>query len=99
MRGAYLELVRREVRLGRRFSAAEFERAFESFQQLYHVAPQRALCSPDVLARFCALFEPSADEGLRRTLRFRSVCVEAAVLAPGVVAFEGEVDEDRMGDW
>jgi hypothetical protein len=57
------------------------------------------LCSPDVLARFCALFEHSREEAHRRTLRFSNISVEAAVLAPGVVAFEGEVDEDRMGDW
>ena len=87
------------MRLGRWFTAADFERAFASFQQMYHVAPKRALCSPDALARFCALFEPSSDEAHRRALRFSGVPVEAAVLAPGVVAFEGEVDEDRMGDW
>jgi len=97
--GAYLEQVRREVRLGRSFSSADFERAFASFQQLYHVVPLRILCSPDVLARFSAIFEATPDESHRRALRFRGVGLEAAILAPGIIALEGEVDEDRMGDW
>ncbi len=94
----HLEHVRREVRLGRHFSQAEFERAFRSFQQLYQVRPSRVLCSPDVLHRFCELYERPEDAH-RREMRFDGVRVSASVMAPGTVAFEGEVDQDRMGDW
>ncbi|MBV9271419.1 MAG: hypothetical protein JO165_10005 [Candidatus Eremiobacteraeota bacterium] len=87
------------MRLGRSFNSADFERAFASFQQMYHVVPRRIMCSPDVLARFCTIFEASPDEAHRRDLRFRGTPVEAAILAPGIIALEGEVDEDRMGDW
>ena len=93
-----LEHVRREVRLSRHFSQAEFERAFRSFQQMYHVPPHAVLCSPDVLGRFCELYErPEATH--RSELRFDGVRISAAILPPGMVAFEGEVDESRMGDW
>jgi hypothetical protein len=84
--------------LGRHFSPAEFERAFRSFQQLYQVRPSRVLCSPDVLERYCELYLASGD-GHRRHVRFEGVRVSAAIIAPGTVAFEGEVDQDRMGDW
>jgi hypothetical protein len=66
---------------------------------MYHVVPNRILCSPDVLARFSSLFEASGDEAHRRDLRFHGIRLEAAILAPGIIAMEGEVDEDRMGDW
>lgn len=85
--------------MGRQFSAPSFERAFRSFQQLYHVRPQRVLCSPDVLERYCALFERDPAAWHRRTLRFEGVPLASAVLSPGLIAFEGEVDEERMGDW
>jgi hypothetical protein len=93
--------VRREVRLGREFSRAEFGAAFAAFRQTYNVAPLRALCAPDVLARYCELFERSADIVHQHSLqlRYESVPLTAALLAPGTVAFEGEVDEERMGDW
>jgi hypothetical protein len=94
----HLEHVRREVRLGRHFGPAEFERAFRSFQQLYQVRPTQVLCSPDVLDRYCELYEQSGDAH-RRELRFQGVRLTAAIMAPGTVAFEGEVDQDRMGDW
>lgn len=94
----YLEHVRREVRLSRHFSPAEFERAFRSFQQLYQVRPTLVLCSPDVLDRFCQIYE-RPDEAHRRELRFDGIRITAAIMAPGTVAFEGEVDQDRMGDW
>lgn len=94
----HLEHVRREVRLGRHFSPAEFERAFRSFQQLYQVRPTHVLCSPDVLDRYCELYEQSGDAH-RREVRFQGVRVAAAIMPPGTVAFEGEVDQDRMGDW
>jgi hypothetical protein len=94
----YLEHVRREVRLGRHFGPAEFERAFRSFQQLYQVRPLRVLCSPDVLDRYCEIYEESG-EAHRREVVFDGVRVTAAIMPPGMVAFEGEVDQDRMGDW
>jgi hypothetical protein len=86
------------VRLGRHFGPAEFERAFRSFQQLYQVRPLRVLCSPDVLDRYCEIYGESGDAH-RREVRFDGVRVTAAIMAPGTVAFEGEVDQDRMGDW
>lgn len=90
--------MRREARLGRHFSSIDFERAYRSFQQMYHVRPLTVLCSPDVLERFSVLYSRSGD-GLRRELRYEGVRVLAAVMPPGTVAFEGEVDPDRMGDW
>ena len=67
--------------------------------QTYNVAPLVARCSPDVLERFCRLFDQGADAARMREVRFRGVPLHAAVLPAGTVAFEGEVDEDRMGDW
>jgi hypothetical protein len=58
-----------------------------------------ARCSPDVLERYCRLFERGNEAAHRREVRFRDVPVYAAVLPAGTVVFEGEVDEDRMGDW
>ncbi len=84
--------------MGRHYGPAEFERAFRSFQQMYQARPSQVLCSPDVLDRFCEIYERSGD-GHRRELRFDGVRVSAAIMAPGMVAFEGEVDQDRMGDW
>lgn len=95
---AYLEHVRREVRLGAEFAAQAFEGAFDRFVQTYNVAPQLARCSPDVLVRFCRVFN-GGESAHNEQLRFRGVPLYAAVLPAGVVAFEGEVDEDRMGDW
>jgi hypothetical protein len=57
------------------------------------------LCAPDVLHRLAALTARSPDDALRRDLRYAGVPVTSAVLAPGTIVFEGEVDEDRMGDW
>lgn len=91
--------MRREVRLGSKFAAAAFERAFDRFVQLYNVAPEIARCSPDVLERFCRLFESDPGAATQRDVRFRGVPVVAAVLPVGTIAFEGDVDEDRMGDW
>ena len=89
------------MRLGSSFSATHFERAFEGFVELYNVAPLQVLCAPDVLARFCALYEGSADVAHLHSSRpaFRGVPLAASVLAAGTLAFEGEVDEERMGDW
>ncbi len=99
--GERLERVRREVRIGREFTRGEFEAAFVAFRQTYNVAPLRALCAPDVLARYCALFERSEDVVHQHSLRLRyhGVPLVASLVAPGTVAFEGEVDEERMGDW
>ncbi len=96
-----MEFVRREVSIGRNFSSADFDRAFERFRETYNVAPCRALCSPDVLARFGELFERSSDAALRHSsrLQYGGVPLVAGLLAPGTVALEGEVDEERMGDW
>ncbi len=96
-----MELVRREVHLGPAFSDAVFTRAFATFRQTYNVAPLRALASPDVLARFCEIYERSGDIAHRHStrLRFEGVPLVAAVLAPGTLAIEGEVDEEKMGDW
>lgn len=90
--------MRREVSLGRHFSSVDFERAFASFQQMYQVRPSQVLCSPDVLDRYCELYA-RAGEAHRRELRFDGVRVSASIMPPGTVAFEGEVDPDRMGDW
>jgi len=98
-KGATLEHVRREIRIGETFSVADFERAFLSFGQMYQTRPSQVLCSPDVLERYCALFERGPDVAQRREVRFEGVRMVAAVLPSGMIAFEGEVDEERMGDW
>jgi hypothetical protein len=94
-----LEHVRREVRLGSNFAAEAFERAFDRFVQTYNVKPALARCSPDVLERYCRLFESGVDAARQREIRFRGIPLFAAVLPSGTIAFEGEVDSDRMGDW
>ena len=94
-----LEYVRKEVHLGASFSSASFERAFAAFRSLYNVMPQRVTCSPDVLDRYCRLYEGNGLEPGGRVVRFEGIPLAAAVLPPGTVAFEGEVDPGRMGDW
>jgi hypothetical protein len=96
-----MQTVRREIALGDRFSSEAFADAFAAFAKIYNVAPSRALCAPDVFARFCALFEGSAAAAHRHSTRARyaGIPLEAAILRPGLVVFEGEVDEERMGDW
>jgi hypothetical protein len=94
-----LETVRRELRLDARFTPGDFERAFDSFVQTYNVAPKVVRCSPDVLDRYCGIFERGEDVARRREVRYRGVPLYSAVLAAGTIVFEGEVDEDRMGDW
>jgi hypothetical protein len=91
--------VRRQVVLAPDFDAAAFEDAFTGYRRLYHVRPQRVLCAPDVLQRYAALYARSADDALSRRLCYDGIALESAVLAPGTVAFEGSVDEERMGDW
>jgi hypothetical protein len=94
-----LERVQREIRLDPRFAPEEFERAFDSFVQTYNVAPSVARCTPEVLDRYCKLFERRDDAAREREVRFRGIPLFAAVLQAGTIVFEGEVDEDRMGDW
>jgi hypothetical protein len=57
------------------------------------------LCSPDVLGRFAALMGRSPDDAHQRELRYDGLPVVSAILAPGIIVFEGEVDATRMGDW
>ena len=87
------------VALGAAFDEPAFATALAGFRRMYNVAPERVLCAPDVLSRFAALTGRSPDDALRREMRFDGVPVVSAILAPGTIIFEGEVDEDRMGDW
>jgi len=66
---------------------------------MYGVAPLRIVCAPDVLQRAAALFARSGDAALSRELRFEGIPLVSAIVAPGTIVFEGEVDEERMGDW
>jgi hypothetical protein len=85
--------------LGSSFDARAFDDALGGFRRLYNVAPARVLCAPDVLARFAALNGRSSDDAHQRALRYDGLPVVSAILAPGTIVFEGEVDEERMGDW
>lgn len=85
--------------LGAAFDEEQFARALARFRELYNVAPLRVLCAPDVLARFAELHARSGDDAFARDLRHEGLRVTAAVLPPGTVVFEGEVDDVRMGDW
>lgn len=87
------------VALGASFDGPQFDVALAGFRRLYNVAPVRVLCAPDALTRFAALTGTSADDALLRELRYEGLPVVSAILAPGTVVFEGEVDEERMGDW
>jgi hypothetical protein len=91
--------VRWTVALGTGFDELAFEAALAGFRRLYNVAPERVLCAPDVLGRFSALMGSSADDAMQREMRYDGVPVVSAILSPGTIVFEGEVDEDRMGDW
>lgn len=87
------------VSLGTAFDELALETALAGFRRLYNVAPERVLCAPDVLARLAALTARSADDALSRDLRYDGIPVVSAILSPGTIVFEGEVDEERMGDW
>jgi hypothetical protein len=91
--------VRRQLVLAPNFDAAAFEDAFTGYRRLYHVRPERVLCAPDVLQRYAALYARSADDALLRRLHYEGITLESAVLGPGTIAFEGCVDDERMGDW
>ena len=96
-----MEVVRREFAIGVYFTAEAFGDAFAAFGRTYNVAPLRVLCAPDVYARYCDLFERDPAASHRHSTRptFDGVPLQTAILPPGIVAFEGEVDEERMGDW
>jgi hypothetical protein len=94
-----LERVRWQAVLAPDFDEAAFEDAFAGFRRLYHVRPERVLCAPDVLQRFATLYARSPDDALSRRLHYEGIALESAVLRPGTIAFEGHVDEERMGDW
>lgn len=94
------------VALGSSFDGRQFDAALAGFRRLYNVAPVRVLCAPDVLTRFAALTGRASDalqhaspERGTGVLRYDGLPVVSAVLAPGTIVFEGEVDEERMGDW
>jgi hypothetical protein len=93
------ERVRWTVSLGSEFDEARFAGALAGFRRLYNVAPQCVLCAPDVLARFAELHARSGDDAFVRDLRHEGLRVVSAIVAPGTVVFEGEVEDLRMGDW
>lgn len=95
-----MERVRREVRLGAVFDDAAFAAAFATFRATYNVAPERAFCAPDVFARACEIFDRAGSAHRHSTrLHVDGVPLLVAILAPGTLAMEGEVDQERMGDW
>ena len=99
-RGPTLERVHWTVQLGERFDDVAFEAAFTGFRRLYHVKPERVLCAPDVLTRYAFLFSRSVEDAHGgHALRYDGIPLESAILKPGTIIFEGEVDEEQMGDW
>jgi len=94
-----LEQVRWQVELGNAFDDVTFTEALTGFRRMYGVAPLRIVCAPDVLQRAAALFARSGDDALSRDLQFAGIPLVGAIVAPGTIVFEGEVDEERMGDW
>ena len=99
-KGATLERVRWSVDLGEGFDRDRFEDAFTGFRRLYHVRPERVLCAPDVLTRYALLYSRSVEDAhAGHALRFEGLPLHGAILEPGTIVFEGEVDEERMGDW
>ncbi len=52
-----------------------------------------------MLQRYAALYARSADDALSLRLRFDGIPIESAIVGPGTLVFEGDVDEERMGDW
>ena len=95
-----MERVRRETILGEGYDAAAPGRALRRFREFYGVPPERAIAAPDVIARYCELTGVAAashQQSLR--LAIEGVPLYAAVVEPGTIVFEGDVDEDRMGDW
>lgn len=88
------------VSLGASFGRGAFDEAFAGFRRLYHVRPHRVLCAPDVLTRYAYVFSRSVEDAhAGHALRYDGIPLESAVLEPGTIVFEGEVDEEQMGDW
>ncbi len=87
------------VDLGHAYDEAAFDAAFTRFRQLYHVRPQRVLCAPDVLSRYAAIFARTEHDALTHDLRYDGIPLVSAILTAGTIVFEGQVDEERMGDW
>ena len=80
-----------------RFDDVAFEEAFTGFRRLYHVRPARVLCAPGVLTRYALLFSRSVDDAhAGHALRYDGVPLESAILEPGTIIFEGEVDEEQI---
>jgi hypothetical protein len=99
-RESTLERVHWTVELGADYTEAVFEEAFTGFRRLYHIRPERVLCAPDVLMRFALLYSRSVEDAhAGHALRYEGIPLESAILKPGTIIFEGEVDEERMGDW
>lgn len=96
-----MELVRREVRLPRAFARTDVADALVAFRVHYNVAPERALCAPDVFARIAELIEGRAAAAHEHStrLRFEGVPVLAAVIAPSTIVVEGHIDHLTLGDW
>jgi hypothetical protein len=94
-----LERVRKTVTVGASFEVTALDDALLGFHRLYNVRPDRVLCAPDVLLRLAALVARERDDALRRDLRWSGIRVSSAILAPGTLVLEGEVDDVRMGDW
>jgi hypothetical protein len=96
-----MEHVRKEIRIGEHFSEAAFKAAFDQFRTIYSVRPTQAFCSPGVLSRFCVLFERSPEVAHLHSSRitYDGIPLLTAVVAPGTIVFEGEVDDVKMGDW
>ena len=87
------------MRIGELFTPHAFERALASFLQIYNVPPQRIMCSPGVLSRYCLLYEKTPQAAHKHEIRHDGIPLCAAILPPGVIAFEGEVDDVVKGDW
>lgn len=87
------------VAIGTAFDDAGFANAFDGFRKLYHVRPERVLCAPDVLVRFAEIYSRSADDAHEKALAYEAIPLAGAIIAPGTIVFEGDVDEERMGDW
>jgi hypothetical protein len=85
--------------LGTGFDERALDDALAGFRRLYNVAPLRVMCAPDVLGRFAQIMARSPDDAMQRALQYDGMPVVSAILAPGTIVFEGEVDEERMGDW
>jgi len=94
-----MERVRREVRLPPAWDVKDFERALASFMRLYGRRPALILGSPAIVERFCRHFEGNPEAAYSGAPRFEGIPLHAAILPPDVIAFEGEIDEEILGDW